>query len=281
MTTSINFRAIAELVRNTIINGQSTRFAEGGLALKVQNYFEPGSWQRAMLADPAAGMAVSVIENILRSLANNDVEAHSLMMAISPQSPPTQSQVVFGPVTANDNSNIVQAGHIETLNLGNSRQAKREPLPKPQIKKISANIFISYRENASAAFARFLASELRNYTNGKVFYAKDSIRPGAFKERLTEEVTKCDVLLLLVSQGTFRGENVKQSPDWVDFEVSLAQSLNKTIVPILEEETQIPSISMLPEPIQKAFKNTAKRVHYGEALFKSDIQELITFIDQR
>jgi len=94
----------------------------------------------------------------------------------------------------------------------------------------SPGIFLSYRREDAAPYARLLQSELREHIPGaRVFMDLDSIEPGLdFAEVIQEAVGSCTVLVALIGRqwATLTDEEGRRRldnpDDYVRFEVQAA-----------------------------------------------------------
>lgn len=112
------------------------------------------------------------------------------------------------------------------------------------LRKEKYNVFISYRRDGGAAFAKLLCDTLakRGYL---VFLDVDSNGPGPFDENLYRVIEhSTDFLLILSPNALDRCEHEK---DWVRLEIERAKECGKNIVPVMLKGFDFPE--KLPESI--------------------------------
>jgi len=115
-----------------------------------------------------------------------------------------------------------------------------------------AGIFISYRR-VSSPTARLIGNYLREHFGRElVFIDTDSIDPGIdFRERLKESLDRCDVMLVIIDGEWLEG--VKVEPAWVRHEIETAMGRKIPIIPILIDDTKMPSEDALPKTMANFF----------------------------
>ena len=91
------------------------------------------------------------------------------------------------------------------------------------------DIFISYRRNGGAQFARILQLMLiqRGY---RVFLDYDELTDGIFSDKIRAAIKEAPVFMLVLSKGSM--QRCANEGDWVRQEITLAVEQNKHIVPI-------------------------------------------------
>jgi eukaryotic-like serine/threonine-protein kinase len=132
-------------------------------------------------------------------------------------------------------------------------------------------IFISYRRQDSADFARRLQGRLTNtFGDGSVFFDIDSIPAGVeFRKRLSSAVEQSDAVLALIGstwlsanykEGQRSGERRLDDPDdYVRIEIEAALSLGVPVIPVLLDGAPMPTATQLPDPMKDlAYKNAAE-----------------------
>lgn len=128
-------------------------------------------------------------------------------------------------------------------------------------------IFISYRRDDAAYVANILADRLRTtFGDDAVFIDIDTIPYGIdFREHIRNAVAKCDVLLAIIGaewQGhdaATGSRRIDDPGDFVRIEIEAAIGRNIPVIPVLIDNTKMPSATDLPEPLQPlAFRNAAE-----------------------
>ena len=132
-------------------------------------------------------------------------------------------------------------------------------------------VFISYRRAISKHLARSIYMDLR--ANGwDVFLDVNTIDSGDFDRIILNQIAARAHFILLISKGSL--ERCKNPGDWLLREIEEAVSLNRNIVPIVEEESGLlqQEISYLPEKLQTIIgkKNALPLPHFyfEEAMVK-------------
>lgn len=149
------------------------------------------------------------------------------------------------------------------------------PQQPAMAEKIPVNVFISYRRSVSLYFAKQVKEHLQPHIDGNIFLDFDSLGAGAYPEQIFNELRRSHVTLLLVSNGTF--EKIHEPEDWVAREIK--ESLKRTLIPVLQGNTTLPSRWELPEDIQPLVAQQATRLY--EDFFDAGIQKILTMIRSR
>src|SRR5205814_9978642 len=105
----------------------------------------------------------------------------------------------------------------------------------------SRGIFLSYRREDAAPYARLLQSQLRErFPDADVFMDLDSIEAGLdFAEVIGEAVDSCAVLMALIGRqwATLADEQGRRRlddpDDWVRFEIRAALERGVRVIPVL------------------------------------------------
>lgn len=143
-------------------------------------------------------------------------------------------------------------------------------------------VFISYRRADTQHLAGRLGDRIgRRFT---VFMDIDDIPLGVdFTTALHEAVDASDVLLVLIGPRFFAGSRVKPAAegrpaDWVVAEVSAALERSIVVIPVLVDDTEMPSEEELPKPLWPLRSRQALRV--GHASFNADVDRLVTALSE-
>ena len=135
----------------------------------------------------------------------------------------------------------------------------------------SQGIFLSYRREDAAPYARLLQFQLRDrFPDVRVFMDLDSIEAGLdFAEVIREWVDSCAVLVALIGrqwatladeQGRPRLDN---PDDFVRFEVQAALERGVRVVPVLVDGARPLRSEQLPAELQKLARLNALELSYG------------------
>ncbi len=116
------------------------------------------------------------------------------------------------------------------------------------------NIFISYRRDDSAGFARHLFDSLAaRFGEQRVFFDQSTIEPGAaFPKRIEAAIRTSGVMLVIIGQRWFERESEAKEPrirsarDWVRREITLALRQGTRVIPVLVDGAAIPDKNDLP-----------------------------------
>jgi hypothetical protein len=134
----------------------------------------------------------------------------------------------------------------------------------------SQRIFLSYRREDAAPYARLLQIQLRQHLPGaQVFMDLDSIEAGQdFAQVIREAVDSCAVLIALIGrqwatltddQGRRRLDN---PDDFVRFEVRAALDRGVRVIPVLVDGAKPLREEELPEDVRKLARLNALELSY-------------------
>lgn len=144
----------------------------------------------------------------------------------------------------------------------------------------TAQVFISYRRDDGAGYARAIAAELsRRFGAGRVFMDVDDIAAGqGFAEVIQRAVGSASVLLVLIGRR-WRGEREGGSPrlhdtgDFVRLEIAAGLRLGLRVIPVLLDGATMPAAGEMPTDIQALAGLQALEV--GNTRFADDIERLV------
>jgi TIR domain len=111
------------------------------------------------------------------------------------------------------------------------------------------NVFISYRREDSAGFARFIYDRLTKALDRTSFFLDvDKIAPGVdFFDVLTETVGKRDALIAIIGRGWLSSidsnnlRRIDDPEDYVRFEIEAALARGVRVIPVLFTEQRCQS----------------------------------------
>ena len=143
------------------------------------------------------------------------------------------------------------------------------------------NIFISYRRSDSEGYAGRLYDQLtRPFGAENIFMDVDTVAPGQdFQEALLTAITRCEVLLAVISPGWLAAKNVRgkrridDEEDWVRIEIADALSIGKWVIPLLFGGAAMPREQDLPAPLKPLARRQAMPLRHDR--FQADAADLI------
>ncbi|MEO7151011.1 MAG: toll/interleukin-1 receptor domain-containing protein [Burkholderiaceae bacterium] len=148
-----------------------------------------------------------------------------------------------------------------------------------------ATIFISYRRDDAAGYARAVGDRLaRRYGAERVFVDVDDIAAGErFDDVIERALTAADLVLVLIGKrwrgelGADRPARIDEPHDRVRHEVASALAGPARVVPVLLDGTPMPDAASLPASLQGLVEWQA--VELGNSRFEADLQRLLAAVD--
>ena len=147
-------------------------------------------------------------------------------------------------------------------------------------------IFISYRREEAEGYAGRLFDKLKeHFGRERVFMDVDAIEPGAdFVEVLNNALGSCDVLIsvigklwLTITDDT--GKRRLDNPlDYIRLETKIAIERDIKVIPVLIQETTMPSEQELPDELKKLARRQALRLSNDR--WDYDIRRLIDALEK-
>jgi TIR domain len=142
----------------------------------------------------------------------------------------------------------------------------------------SRAIFLSYRREDAAPYARLLQFQLRErIPDARVFMDLDSIEAGLdFAEVIREAVDSCTVLVALIGRqwATLTDEEGRRRldnpDDYVRFEVQAALERGVRVIPVLVDGARPLRQQQLPSDLQKLARLNALELSYGRYEYDAD-----------
>jgi hypothetical protein len=149
---------------------------------------------------------------------------------------------------------------------------------REQVPTELGGIFLSYRPEDAAPYARLLQSELRERIPGaQVFMDLDSIEAGLdFAEVIAEAVASCAVLVALIGRqwATMEDEEgrrrIDDPDDLVRFEVQAALERGLRVIPVLVDGASPLRRQQLPSELHKLARLNAFELSYGRYEYDAD-----------
>lgn len=140
-------------------------------------------------------------------------------------------------------------------------------------------IFISYRRDDAAGYARAIYEELtERFPPESVFMDVDAIEPGLpFDEVIRDAVGQCKVLLVLIgarwlAPGADGRSRLEDERDFVRLEISAALARDIRVIPVLLDGTPMPRESDLPQALHALVWRNA--IELSNSRFDADVARL-------
>jgi hypothetical protein len=144
----------------------------------------------------------------------------------------------------------------------------------------NGQIFISYRRDDSAGYARALYDRLvQHFSKERVFIDVDAIEPGLpFDEAIQRALDQCEVLLVVIGRHWLDnqkglGPRINDPQDFVRLEIAAALSRNIRVVPVLLDGAGMPGEEELPEALRALARRNALEIRNSR--FDADTETLI------
>jgi tetratricopeptide (TPR) repeat protein len=150
----------------------------------------------------------------------------------------------------------------------------------------SGGVFISYRRQETAPYARLLREELSKRLGSQwVFMDIDSIDVGVdFAEAIDRAVNACQVLLALMgpqwlSITDAEGQRRLDNPDdTVRLEIEAALARDIRVIPVLVDNTPMPGRQQLPDTLMPLARRNALELSYNRYAY--DLQRLLEAVER-
>ena len=141
-------------------------------------------------------------------------------------------------------------------------------------------VFISYRREDSAGFARLIYDRLTKRLERKnVFFDVDNIQPGLdFLDVLTERVGACDALIVVIGKSWISAvdkgnrRRLEDPHDFVRIEIEAALERDVRVIPVLVDGADMPRPEDLPESLKKLARRQGIDISHNR--FNSDVKRL-------
>ena len=149
----------------------------------------------------------------------------------------------------------------------------------------TAQVFISYRRDDAAGYARAVYAELaREFGAERIFIDVDDIAAGqAFDKAIRREVDAAQVLLALIGRR-WLGERdgaaarIHDVDDFVRIEVATALARGMRVIPLLLDGAPMPTEAQLPEPLRPLARRNA--LELDNSRFAADIKRLLATLHE-
>ena len=147
------------------------------------------------------------------------------------------------------------------------------------------SIFISYRRDDSAGYARAVYDELaRRFGNEHVFMDVDDINAGqAFADVIQRAVGDSKLLLVLIGRrwlGEREGQpaRIAEPGDFVRIEVAAALAHGLHVIPVLLDGTPMPTAAQLPDDLRALAGRNA--LELDNSRYAADIERLVAAVHE-
>ena len=146
-----------------------------------------------------------------------------------------------------------------------------------------AQVFISYRHDDTAGYARAICDELATHFGAdRVFIDVDDIQPGQrFAQVIQHEVGAATVLLVLIGRR-WRGERdgapprIEDATDFVRREVADGLASTARVIPVLVDGATMPTEAQLPEGLRALAGRNALAI--DNARYADDMKRLVAAV---
>ncbi len=146
---------------------------------------------------------------------------------------------------------------------------------------IQGRIFISYRRDDSAGYARLIYDRLNARFPKRVFMDVTGIEAGAdFVEAIEQAVGSCVALVSLIGQqwlATGGRRRLDDPADFVRLEIAAALKRNIRVIPVLLRGATMPAAEELPPDLASLTRRQA--IEFSDADFDHDIERLIRALE--
>jgi tetratricopeptide (TPR) repeat protein len=150
----------------------------------------------------------------------------------------------------------------------------------------SIDVFISYRRSDAGGHARALYRDLaRRFDEDRLFFDRSSIESGdVFPDKLRGAVVGCKVLLALIgptwldAKGPTGMRRLDDLGDFVRQEITLALEHGKRVIPVLFDDTPVPSAGQLPGALRGLATFDALTVRGKTYEYNVQLEELMRLV---
>ncbi len=138
-------------------------------------------------------------------------------------------------------------------------------------------VFVSYRRTDFPDFMDRLFDRLEDqFGHTNVFRDIDSIGPGRnFSDVIINSLKEVDVVIAAIGATWNEGRRLSDPSDFVRMEVSQALSRGTPVIPVLLDDTDLPTAGELPDDLLGLLSLNVSRVRRG-ADFRRDISKVVT-----
>jgi hypothetical protein len=151
---------------------------------------------------------------------------------------------------------------------------------------VSGGVFICYRREDSAGFARLIYDRLRQKLGPEnVFFDVDNIPLGVdFRKELSRSLDRCGTLVAVIGKNWLSAERdnlrrLDDPQDYVRMELEAALGREIRIIPVLLDGARMPEAEDLPESLKELSRRQAVEISHNG--FEADVQTLIRGVSRR
>ena len=183
---------------------------------------------------------------------------------------------------------IASSGEQAALPLPTRVEAASVAANASQADKTNAtSLFISYRRS-SALIVDHIHEKLTSRLGGvRIFLDRNDIEPGAaFPDRLKRGVMEASLVLVVIGRDWISAQDERTyrrrldvPNDWVRKEIELALAGPGTVIPVLIEDTPMPTPEQLPDSIAGLAQKNA--IVLSRDHFNDDVTKLAEFIAKK
>lgn len=132
------------------------------------------------------------------------------------------------------------------------------------MKRHNYDIFISYRRDGGAQYARTLQLMLEK-KGYKVFLDYDELKDEKFSPQIEAAIENSTIYMILLTKGSMA--RCANDGDWVRREIEIAVKNGKRIVPVNPDGTYDGMPANVPQPIKNAIEDTQhSEINFGQTL---------------
>jgi hypothetical protein len=150
----------------------------------------------------------------------------------------------------------------------------------------SCDIFISYRRKDVGGHARALHRDLyRRFDKRRIFFDRRSVESGQdFPARLSQAVSQSRAFLALIGPGWIDVKDqdgrprIEDPSDFVHREIATALTLNKTVIPVLLDDAQMPPADRLPVALRGLAAKDALTLRGKDFEYDTQLAELVRLL---
>lgn len=143
-----------------------------------------------------------------------------------------------------------------------------------------ASVFISYRREDGAGFARAMYDRLaQEFDATQLFMDVAAIEPGVdFVDAIDAAVARCDALVAVIGKQWLEiagpaGRRLDDPADYVRVEIATALRRDVRVIPLLVNGAEMPAAEDLPEPLQALARRNA--LELSTTRFAADMDLLV------
>ncbi|MCA9912858.1 MAG: TIR domain-containing protein [Anaerolineae bacterium] len=156
----------------------------------------------------------------------------------------------------------------------------------PHVVKYSLRLFLSYRRLDSIFTDLIYYKLLEKFNANRIFRDVESIDMGSdFREAIRDAITETDCMLVIIGPEWISTTDEDGKPrlhkslDYVRFEVEDALRRDKPIIPVLLNDTPMPTADQLPVDMIPLASKNAIRVRQGQD-FAEDMKRLVASVEK-